>query len=108
MTSGEVVGSIFFSSDKLFRVEELSVSTSSNFINNSGFKINEHTSGDILTSTRFTEESLESIISAFRLFVRWLDSVGTDSVFKTEQFPTGITNLDTGLTNMDRNNFSPL
>jgi len=41
MTSGEVVGSIFFTGDKLFRMEELSVGTSSYFINDSGFKIKE-------------------------------------------------------------------
>jgi hypothetical protein len=37
VTSGEVVSSIFFTGDQLFGVEQLSISTSSNFINNGGF-----------------------------------------------------------------------
>jgi len=37
VTSGKVVGSIFFTGDELFGMEELSVSTSSDFINDSGF-----------------------------------------------------------------------
>jgi len=42
MTSGEVIGGIFLSGDELFGMEQLSVSTSSNFIDNSWFEINEN------------------------------------------------------------------
>jgi len=41
VTSGEIVGSIFFTGDKLFGMEELSVGTSSYFIDDSGFEIKE-------------------------------------------------------------------
>jgi hypothetical protein len=41
VTSGEVVGSIFLTGDKLFGVEELSVGTSSYFIDDSRFEIKE-------------------------------------------------------------------
>ena len=64
MSSGEVVGSIFLSGDKLFRVEELSVSTSSDFINDGGFQIEENSSWDVFTSTSFREESVESIVTS--------------------------------------------
>jgi len=37
MSSGEVVGGIFLSGDQLFWVEELSVGSGSNFINNGWF-----------------------------------------------------------------------
>jgi len=42
VTSGEVVGGVFLSGDELFGVEELSVGTSSDFIDNGGFQIEEN------------------------------------------------------------------
>jgi len=106
MASSKVVSSIFFTRDQLFWMEELSVSTSSDFINDSWFEIKEDTSWDMFTSTSFTEESVEGIITTTNSLVRWHLAVWLDSVLKAEEFPTGITNLDTGLTDMDRNNFS--
>jgi len=101
MSSGEVVSSVFFTRDQLFWMEELSVGTSSDFINNGWFEIEEHTSWDMFSSTSFTEEGVESIITTTNGLVRWHLSIRLDSVLKAEEFPTGITNLDTGLTDMD-------
>jgi hypothetical protein len=84
MTSSEVVSSIFFTRNELFWVEELSVSTSSDFIDNSWFEIEEYTSWDVFTSTSFTEESVESIITTTDSFIRWHLSVRLDTVFETE------------------------
>jgi len=69
MSSGEVVGSIFFSGNQLFRVEKLSVCSGSDFINNGGFKIEENGSGDVFSSSSFTEEGVEGIISSSNGFV---------------------------------------
>jgi len=101
MSSGEVVSSIFFTGDQLFWVEELSVGTSSDLINNGWFEIEEDTSWDMFSSTGFTEEGVESIITTTDGFVRWHLSVWLDSVLEAEEFPTGVTNLDTGLTDVD-------
>jgi hypothetical protein len=84
MTSSEVVSSIFFTRNELFWVEELSVSTSSDFIDNSWFEIEEYTSWDVFTSTSFTEESVESIITTTDSFIRWHLSVRLDTVFEAE------------------------
>jgi len=84
MSSSEVVSSIFFTRDQLFWVEELSVSTSSNFINNSWFKIEEYTSWDVFSSTSFTEESVESIITTTDSFIRWHLTVRLDTVLEAE------------------------
>jgi hypothetical protein len=84
VTSSEVVSSIFFTRNELFWVEELSVSTSSDFIDNSWFEIEEYTSWDVFTSTSFTEESVESIITTTNSFVRWHLSVRLDTVFEAE------------------------
>jgi hypothetical protein len=64
MSSGEIVSGVFLTGDQLFRVEQLSVSTSSNFIDNGGFQIEEDTSGDVLTGTSFREKGVEGIISS--------------------------------------------
>ena len=106
VTSGEVVGSIFLSGDKLFWVEQLSVSTSSDFINNGGFQIQEDSSWDVLSGSGFREESVEGIITTTDSFIRWHLSVWLNSVFETEQFPTGVTDLDTSLTNVNGDNLS--
>jgi len=84
MSSSEIVSSIFFTRNKLFWVEELSVSTSSDFINNSWFEIKEYTSWDMFTSTSFTEESVESIITTTNGFVTWHLTIRLDTMFEAE------------------------
>jgi hypothetical protein len=44
-------------------MEQLSVGTGSDFINNGWFQIQEDTSWDVFTSTSFTEEGVEGIIT---------------------------------------------
>jgi len=84
----------------------LSVGTGSDFIDNGGFQIEENGSGDVFTSTSFTEESVEGIISSSDGFVRGHLSIRLDTVFKTEKFPAGITDLDTSLSDVNVNDFS--
>jgi len=84
MTSGEVVSSVFFTRNQLFWVEELSVSTSSDFVNNGWFEIEEYASGDMFASTSFTEESVEGIITTTDGLVRWHLSVWLDTVLEAE------------------------
>jgi hypothetical protein len=106
VTTSEVVGGIFFTRDKLLRMEELSVGTSSNLIDNGGLEIEEDGSGDVLTSTSLGEEGVESVITATDGFVRWHLTIGLDSVLEAEELPAGVTNLDTGLANVNGDNFT--
>jgi len=101
MTSGEVVGSIFFTRNKLFWVEELSVGTSSDLIDDGWFEIEEDTSWDVLSSTSLREEGVEGIITTSDGLVRWHLSIRLDAVLEAEEFPACVTNLDTGLTDVD-------
>ena len=64
VATGKVVGSIFLAADELFWVEELAVSTSPHFINDSGLKINKDSTRDVLPSTSFTEKGVEGIITS--------------------------------------------
>ena len=79
----------------------MSVGSGSDFINDGGFQIEEDTSWDVFTSTGFREESVESIITTSDGFVRWHLSIRLDSVFQTEEFPAGITDLDTSLSDVN-------
>ena len=106
MSSGEVVGSIFFTGDELLWMEELSVGTGSNLIDNGWLEIEEDGSWDVFTSTSLGEEGVESVVTTTDGFVGWHLSIWLDSVLETEELPAGITNLDTGLTDVDRNDFS--
>jgi len=106
VTSGEVVSSILFTRDELLWVEELSVGTGSDLIDDSWLEIEEDASWDVLSSTSLGEEGVEGIITTTDGLVRWHLSIRLDTVLEAEELPTGITNLDTGLTDVNGNNFS--
>jgi len=108
MSSGEVVGSIFFTGDELLWVEQLSVGSGSNLIDNSWFEIEEDSSWDVFTSTSLGEEGVESIVTTTDGFIGWHLTVWLDSVLEAEKLPAGVTDLDTGLTDVNGNDFSHL
>jgi len=101
VTSGEVVSCILLSRDELLWMEELSVSSGSNFIDDGWLKIKEYSSWNMLSSTSLREEGVESIITATNGFIGWHLTIWLDSVLKAEEFPACVTDLDTGLSNMD-------
>jgi hypothetical protein len=101
MSSGEVVGSIFFTGDKLFWMEQLSVGSGSDLIDNGWLEIEEDSSWDVLTGTGLREEGVEGIITTTDRFIGWHLTVRLDSVLEAEELPAGVTDLDTALTDMD-------
>jgi len=106
MSSSEVVGGILFTRDELLWMEELSVSSGSNLIDNSWLEIKEDGSWDVLTGTSLGEEGVESVDTTTDRFIGWHLTVWLDSVLKAEELPAGVTDLDTGLTDVDGNDFS--
>ena len=106
VASGEVVGGVFLSGDELLGVEQLSVGSGSNLIDNGGLEIEEHTSGDVLASTSLGEEGVESVVTAADGLIGWHLTVRLDTVLEAEELPAGVTDLDTGLTDVDGNDFS--
>ena len=106
VASGEVVGSIFLTGDQLLGVEQLAVGSGSDFIDHSGFKIEEHAAGHVLAGTSFGEESVESIITSTDSLIGRHLTIGLDTVFEAEELPAGVTDLDTSLTNVNVDNFS--
>ena len=51
--------------------------------------------------TSFREESVERVITTTNRFVRGHLTIRLDTMFKAVEFPAGVTNLNTSLTNMD-------
>jgi len=101
MSSGEVVGGILLSGDELFWMEELSVGSGSDLIDDGWLEIEEDGSWDVLSSTSLGEEGVESIITTTDRFIGWHLTVRLDSVLEAEELPAGVTDLDTGLTDVN-------
>jgi len=101
VTSGEVVGGILLSGDELLGVEELSVGSSSDFIDNSGLEIEEDGSGDVLAGTSLREEGVESVVTATDGLIGRHLTVRLDTVLEAEELPACITDLDTGLSDVN-------
>ena len=87
-------------------MEELSVGSGSNLIDNGWLEIEEDGSWDVLAGTSLAKEGVEGIIATTNSLVRGHLTVGLNTVLEAEELPAGVTNLDTGLTDVDRNNFS--
>ena len=101
MASGEVVGSVFLSGDELLWMEELSVGSCSNLVNDGWLEIEEDTSWDVLAGTSLGEEGVESVVTTTDGFIGWHLTVWLDSVLEAEELPACISYLDTGLTDVD-------
>jgi len=102
VTSCIVVCSILFTSDQLLGVEKLTVGTSANFINYGWLQVNKNCSWYVFSSSCFTEESVERVVSvADRLLGRHL-AVRLDAMLQTVQFPAGISYLHSSLSNVNR------
>jgi len=106
VTTGVVVGGIFLSRDELFRVEELTVGSSADFIDNSWLEVDEHASWDVLSGTSFGEKGVERVITTSNGLVGWHLTIWGNSVLEAVEFPAGVTGLDTGLAHVERECFT--
>ena len=105
VTSGVVVGGILLAGDQLLGVEQLSVGASSDLIDHSGLQIYEHGSGHVFASASLAEKGVEGVIATSDGLVTGHLAIGLDSVLQTVQLPAGITDLDTGLSDVYRDTF---
>ena len=106
VTSGEVVGGVLLSGDELLGVEELSVGSGTDLIDDGGLEIEEDGSGDVLAGTSLGEEGVESVVTTTDGLIGGHLTVRLNSVLEAEELPAGVTDLDTGLSDVDRNDFS--
>ena len=91
------------SGDELFRMEELSVGSGPHFIDHSRLQVKEHSSRNVFPGSSLAEERVERVITTSDGLVRWHLTIRLDTVLQTVQFPASITDLNSGLTEMNRN-----
>ena len=84
----------------------MSVGTSSDFVNDGGLEVDHDTSGHVLSGSGLGEESVEGVIATSDGLVRRHLSVRLNTVFEAVKLPTGVSDLDSGLSNVDTDNFS--
>jgi len=108
VSSCEVVGSVFLAGDQLLRVVQLSVSTGSDLVDDGRLKVDEDRAGDVLASSSLAEEGVESVVAASDGLVGRHLSVWLDTVLEAEEFPAGVSYLDSSLSYVNANDFSHL
>ena len=70
--------------------------------NYGGLQIDKYGTWNVFASTGLAEKRVEGVVSATDGLVRRHLPVRLDTVLKTVELPTGISNLDTGLSDVDR------
>ena len=72
----------------------------------SGLQVHKNCPGDVLSSSSLTEEGVEGVVSSSDSLVTGHPSVRLDPMFQAVKLPAGIANLDSSLTNVDRDAFT--
>jgi len=106
MSSGEVVGGVLLSGDELLGVEQLSVGSGTDLIDDGGLEIEEDGSGDVLAGTSLGEEGVEGVVTTTDGLIGGHLTVRLNSVLEAVKLPAGVTDLDTALSDVNGNNFS--
>jgi hypothetical protein len=75
----------------------------SQLTNDGRFQIDKDGTWDVLSSPSLTEEGVEGVIANSDGLVRGHLAIRLDPMLQTVEFPTGITDLNSGLSNVDRN-----
>ena len=68
----------------------------------SWFKVDKDGTGDVLSSSSLGEKGVERVVTTSDGLVTGHLSIRLDSMLQAVQFPAGITDLNTGLSNVDR------
>jgi len=106
VTTGEVVCGIFLTRDQLFRMEQLTVGSRSDFIDDGRLQIDKDGTWDVLSGTSFREKGVEGVITTTDSLIGRHLTIGLDTVLEAKQLPASITDLDTGLTDVNSDSFT--
>ena len=97
---GVVVGGVLLAIDQLLGVVELLVGSNSGLVNDSRLQVNKDSSWNMIATSSLGEEGLEGVVP--KCLVRGHAAIGLDSMLEAVELPTGVSNLDSGLADMDR------
>mmetsp|Transcript_7590 Transcript_7590/g.17414 ORF Transcript_7590/g.17414 Transcript_7590/m.17414 type:complete len:417 (+) Transcript_7590:484-1734(+) len=106
MSTSVVIGGVLLSIDDLLGMVKLTVGSVTHFITNGGLQINVHSTWNMLSRASLAEEGVEGIIRNTLTVVGLHGTIGGNSMLETVKFPALISDLDTGLTQMNRNTFT--
>ena len=101
VAAGIVVCGVLLASDELLRVVELSVRADADLVHDCGLEVNEDSARNVLACTSLREEGVEGIVAAADGLVRGHLAVWLDAVLKAVELPAGVSDLDTGLANVN-------
>ena len=97
---GVVVGGVLLAIDQLLRMVELTIGSNSGLVDDSWLQVNKDSSWDMLSASSLREEGLEGVVS--KGLVRGHAAVRLDTVLQAVELPTGVSNLDSSLSDMNR------
>lgn len=133
MATSEVVSSVFLAADELLGVEELAVGSGPHLVDDGGLQIHEHGTRNVLSGAGLAEERVEGVVSSTdRLVARHLTirlpkrksqtfpdqkqppltekrkgkGMYLNAMLEAVEFPAGVSDLNTGLTDVNRNALS--
>lgn len=72
------------------------------FTNDGGLQVHEDGSGDVLSRSGLTEESVEGIVPTSDCLVTGHLSIGLDSMFQAVKLPAGVADLNASLSDVHR------
>eukprot|EP00796_Vickermania_ingenoplastis_P007776 gene7777-biopygen5217 len=101
VAAGVVVGGILLAGDELLGVEELAVGAGADLIDDGGLQVQEDGAWHVLAGASLGEEGVERIILNANGLVGGHRAVRLDPVLQAEQLPARVTNLATGLANVN-------
>ena len=85
----------------LFRVEQLTVSSNADLVDNGWFEVHEDRPGHVLAGPGLGEEGGVGVVPAAGLLVRGHGAVRLDAVLEAVELPARVTHLHPGLAHMD-------
>ena len=106
VTPGVVVGRVFLACDELLRVEQLAVGSSPDLVNHGGLQVHKHGPGHVLPRPGLGEEGVEGVIASPDGLVAGHLAIGLDAVLEAVELPAGVTDLGSGLADVNGDTFS--
>merc|ERR1712110_705728 len=99
VSSSVVVSGVLLSVDELLGMVQLTVGSASGLIDDSRLQIDEDSSWDVLASSSLREEGLEGVVPEG--LVGGHVAVRLDAMFEAVELPAGVSDLATGLADVD-------
>lgn len=106
VTASVVVGGVFLAADDLFRMVQLGVRPGTDFVTDGRFQVDEDGTGDVLPGRSLGEERVERIVGLTDGLVRGHGTIRIDAMLEAVQLPAVVSDLDTGLTEVDGDTFT--